>query len=345
MIPMMRRALLLLLLLLLLGPAAPAIAQDCGEEDDGAVRSGAEGALAQMLTGDELKAILSEHLTAKSCILYDPAAKKILFSRSPFRAMPPASLTKILTAYVTLRQVRDLDETVTVKRDIHIGRGGVKLGLKKGDRITVRDLLYAAMLYSANDACVALAEHISGSVPEFARLMNATARRVGVINSNFVNPNGMPDPGHVSTAYDLALLSTAAMRDPVFAEIVGTKHHTIRLTTTVEKRATARQAKKLGVKPGALLSREEVTRTIPLKNRHKLLGKYAGIRGIKTGYTLAAGKCLATDYRSGGRDLIAVVLKSTDAHEDTVNLLAYEKERERLGLLADGGQISSAVAQ
>jgi hypothetical protein len=253
------------------------------EDDDGQVRAGAGDALAQMLSADELKAILAEHLTAKSCILYDPATKKILFSRSPFRAMPPASLTKILTAYVTLRQVRDLDECVTVKRNIHIGRGGVKPASGAGDRITVRDL-YAAMLYPRT-MCRA-AEHVC-LVPEFAA-MNATARRLGVINSNFVNPNGMPDNAHVSTAYDLALLSAAAMRDPVFAEIVGTKRHSISLATTVEKRATKKQAKKLGVKPGALLSCEKTTRSILLKNP-RLLGKYAGIRASRPASTNAAG--------------------------------------------------------
>lgn len=292
---------------------------------------------------EELKEILAEHLTARSCILYDPATRKILYSRNPFRAMAPASLTKILTALITLDTVQDLDEIVTVKRNIKIGRGGVALGFKKGDRISVRDLLYCAMLYSANDACVAIAEEISGSVEQFAKLMNTYSRSLGVINSNFANPNGMPDDRHYSTAYDLALLSAAAMKNPAFAEIVGTKNRTVHIQTVVEKRVTTKkQAKKLGLKVGTLISSTPATRDIHLKNRHKLLGKYAGIRGIKTGYTLAAGKCLATDYCLKGRDLIVVVLKSEDPNDDTINLLAYQKERANL---PESVELSSAVCE
>lgn len=326
-----RAAHLLLLASLALSPflALPARAQEC-DDDDAPVRERAAGSLEATLTAEDLKAILAEHLTAKSCILYDPETRKILYSRSPFQEMAPASLTKILTVLVTLQKVRDLDETVTIKRNIHIGRGGVTIGLRKGDRITVRDLCYASMLHSANDACVALAEHISGSVEAFAKQMNLAAKRIGVINSRFVNPNGMPDGRHHSTAYDLAVLATEAMRNPLFAKIVGTKTYTVTVHTVKETRATKKTAKKLGVKAGTLLSSEPYAKRVNVKNRHKLLGKYAGIRGIKTGYTLAAGKCLATCYHSGGRDLIAVVLKAQDAHEDTVNLLAYQKERERL---------------
>lgn len=338
-----RATLLFILAAMLLGlpPAPAALAQEC-EDDDAPVRDRSAGSLESVLTVEDLKAILAEHLTAKSCIIYDPETRKILYSRSPFQEMAPASLTKILTVLVAIQRVRNLDETVTIRRDIHIGRGGVTLGLRKGDRATVRDLCYASMLHSSNDACVALAEHISGSVEAFAKLMNLTAKRIGVINSHFVNPNGMPDGRHHSTAYDLALVAAEAMRNPTFARIASTQSHTVTVQTVKEVRATRKNAKKLGRKPGELISSEPFTRTVRVKHRHKLLGKYAGIRGIKTGYTIAAGKCLATQYSSGGRDLVVVVLKARDAHEDTINLLAYQKERERLA--AERPRISRVFA-
>ncbi|EKD69379.1 MAG: D-alanyl-D-alanine carboxypeptidase [uncultured bacterium] len=282
---------------------------------------------------------LEDILTAQSLIVLDEDSGKLLYSKDPFKKMAPASLTKIMTAIVLLGSGRNLNETITIKHDIIVRSDAVALGLKKGDRTTLQDLLYMALLYSANDACVAIAEEVAGSVSGFAKMMNKRAREIGALNSNFVNPNGMPDSRHYSTAYDLAVLSSYAMKDTTFSKIVGTRRRTVKLITHKEisvkvakksSKTTAKASKsasksKRKVKEETVKKIVEVTRTINLSNRHKLLGKTDGVRGIKTGYTKAAGRCLATAYSYGGKKLIIIVLKARDVNSDTIALIDCDK--------------------
>lgn len=278
---------------------------------------------------------LEDILTAQSLIVLDEDSGKLVYSKDPFKKMAPASLTKIMTAIVLLDSGRNLDETITIKHDIIIRSDGVALGLKEGDRTTLRDLLYMSLLHSANDACVAIAEEVAGSVSAFAKMMNERAKEIGALNSNFVNPNGMPDSRHYSTAYDLAVLSSYAMKDQTFSKIVGTRKRTVKLLTHKEvsvkvaktsSKKTAKAAKtKRKVKEETEKKIVEVTRTINLSNRHKLLGKTDGVRGIKTGYTKAAGRCLATAYSYGGKKLIIIVLKARDVNSDTIALIDCDK--------------------
>lgn len=275
---------------------------------------------------------LDDILTAQSLIVLDEDSGKLVYSKDPFKKMAPASLTKIMTAIVLLDSGRNLNDAVTIKHDIIIRSDGVSLGLKEGDRTTLQDLLYMALLHSANDACVAIAEEVAGSVSAFAKMMNDRAKEIGALNSNFVNPNGMPDSRHYSTAYDLAVLSSYAMKDPAFSKIVGTRKRTVKLLTHKEvsvkvAKANSKTASKSKRKVKEETEKKivEVTRTINLSNRHKLLGKTDGVRGIKTGYTKAAGRCLATAYSYGGKKLIIIVLKARDVNSDTIALIDCDK--------------------
>lgn len=283
----------------------------------------------QSVNTDNQKLTLEELISAQSFIVLDSNTNKILYSKSPFKRMAPASLTKIITAIITIDSDRNLDELITIKRNINIRSDGISLGLKAGDKTTLRDLLYMALLYSANDACVAIAEEIAGSVQEFAKLMNLYVKELGAINSNFVNPNGMPDERHYSTAYDLALISSYAMKNPTFAQIVSTKKHSVKLITYKEIKPNVKNKSKnnKNIKNNTKGESKivEVTRVINLTNRHKLLGKVEGVKGIKTGYTKAAGRCLATAYSDLDKNLIIVVLKSKDVNADTLSLIDYTK--------------------
>ncbi len=287
---------------------------------------------------------LEDILTSQSIVVLDEGSGKLLYSKDPFKKMAPASLTKIMTAIVLLDSKRNLNETITIKHDIYVRSDGVSLGLKKGDKTTLMDLLYMSLLHSANDACIAIAEEVAGSVAKFSKLMNEQAKEIGAVNSHFVNPNGMPDSRHHSTAYDLAILSGYAMKNPVFAKIVGTRKYQVKIKThkevvvksnkTDKKSKTAlkssakknsKAAAKSKLKSKETIELVEVTRKINLTNRHKLLGKTPGVKGIKTGYTRAAGRCLATAYSYGGKQMIIIVLKAKDVVTDTVALIDCDK--------------------
>lgn len=287
---------------------------------------------------------LEDILTSQSIVVLDEGSGGLIYSKTPFKKMAPASLTKIMTAIVLLDSKRNLKETITIKHDIYVRSDGVSLGLKKGDKTTLMDLLYMSLLHSANDACIAIAEEVAGGVAQFAKLMNEQAKEIGAVNSHFVNPNGMPDDRHYSTAYDLAVLSGYAMKNPIFAKIVGTKKYQVKIITQKEvavksnsndkksktalKSSSKKNSKttaKLKTKNEAATRLVEVARTINLSNRHKLLGKIPGVKGIKTGYTKAAGRCLATAYSYGGKQMIIIVLKARDVVSDTVALIDCDK--------------------
>ena len=271
---------------------------------------------------------IEDMVGAQSAVVLDSKTEKVLFSRNAFKKMAPASLTKIMTAVVVLEACDKLDKTVTIKHDIRVRSDGVALGLNAGDTTTLEDLLYMAMLYSANDACIAIAEEVGGSVADFAKIMNSKAKDIGAVNSNFVNPNGMPNNQHYSNAYDIAVISNYAMKNEKFARIVGTKNKTVHICGVKE---VVKKNKKLKTVTKQLVKYD---RTIKLSNRHKLLGKVEGVRGIKTGYTIAAGRCLATSYSEGGKDLIIIVLKGQDVVSDTMALLKYDKFPQGTSLVA-----------
>jgi len=219
---------------------------------------------------------------APSGILIDAQTGDVLWEKNPDEKRQMASTTKIATAIIAIER-KSLDETITVTEDVFREPVyGIKL--KVGEVVVLRDLLYALMLNSANDAAIAVAVHVSGSVEEFAKLMSSEAARMGTKNTNFVNPHGlvMGDKPHYSTARDLARIASYAMKNEEFARLVSTKEWK--------------------------LNRADPKAVNVVQNRDKLLWSYPGATGIKTGFTKAAGYCLVSSAKREDVSLIAVVL-------------------------------------
>ena len=229
-------------------------------------------------------------------IVYDRISKSMIIGKNEDVKSAMASTTKIMTTIVILEKA-DLNEKVTVSAKAG-GTGGSRLGLKRGDKASVRDLLYGLMLRSGNDAAVALAEHVGGSVKGFAELMNEKAIELGLTNTHFVTPHGLDDANHYTTALELAKLTDYAMNNETFAKIVGTK------STTIYINNQSRQ----------------------INNTNELLGVLNGVVGVKTGFTNNAGRCLVTETKRNNMDIITIVLGADtkkDRTKDSVNLIEY----------------------
>lgn len=229
-------------------------------------------------------------------IVYDRISKSMIIGKNEDVKSAMASTTKIMTTIVILEKA-DLNEKVTVSAKAG-GTGGSRLGLKRGDKTSVRDLLYGLMLRSGNDAAVALAEHVGGSVKGFAELMNEKAIELGLTNTHFVTPHGLDDANHYTTALELAKLTDYAMDNETFAKIVGTK------STTIYINNQPRQ----------------------INNTNELLGVLNGVVGVKTGFTNNAGRCLVTETKRNNMDIITIVLGADtkkDRTKDSVNLIEY----------------------
>jgi len=235
-------------------------------------------------------------ITAKSAILVDDESGEILWQHNPDLPLPPASTTKIVTAMLALQSGR-LEDSLSVTPEAAQAPPS-KISLRAGWRMRLRDLVYAVLLNSANDAAVVIAEGLSGSVRNFADRMNAQARAMGATNTHFVNPNGLPADNHYSTARDLATMFGYGMRNPLFEHIVNTK------TTAVSPSFGTR-------------------RTIKLHNHNRLLGNYRIHVVGKTGWTIAAKKCFVGAADADGRRLVVAVLGSRDLWGDLKRLLEY----------------------
>lgn len=236
------------------------------------------------------------NLNSRSCVVIDRLTQSILYGKNEKNKVKMASTTKIMTAIVVLEN-SSLDTTVEASKKA-AGTGGSRLGLKTGDKITIRDLMYGLMLCSGNDAAVCLAESIGGSVEGFAELMNAKAQELGLSNSHFESPHGLDSDQHYTTAYELALLSDYALKNPTFLSIVGTKNHTVTINGTPKT----------------------------LSNTNELLGNLDGVYGIKTGFTNGANRCLVTACKRGNMDIICVVLGADTKNfrtKDSIKLIEY----------------------
>lgn len=254
-------------------------------------------------------------LLAESAVLLEQRTGAVLYAKNARKRMYPASLTKLLTALVVVRSIRDLSEPVTVSEEATKVPASSAY-LKSGERLAVRELLEAALVRSANDACVALTEHVAGSVRRFASLMNFEARQLGCENSHFVNPHGLHDPRHYSCALDLAKIARAAMSEPVIRAIVREK------VAVVENLDGFRRV---------------------FENRNKLLWRYRGADGVKTGFTKEAGRCLIGSATREGMRLIAVVLKSPDPYADCEALFDWGFSNFRLRRAVRRGQFVAEV--
>ena len=210
-----------------------------------------------------------------------------------------ASLTKIVTAITAIENC-PTDKKITVTKDM-VGVEGSSIYLKEGEILTLKELLFGLMLRSGNDAATAIAFCVAGDIISFAKMMNATAEKVGATDSHFVNPHGLEQEGHYSTAKDLAYITAYALKNPVFAEIVSTK--TAKISDTVS---------------GA----ERV-----LVNKNKILKTLDGADGVKTGYTKVSGRCLVSSATRNGVQLICVVINCGPMYERSAELInaCFEK--------------------
>lgn len=225
-------------------------------------------------------------VSAQSAVLLDADNRRVLFEKNSTQKMGMASTTKIMTALLAIEKC-DVNEIVTVSYNASITEGS-SMYLKSGEQLTVYELLCGLMLSSGNDAAVALAEHVSNSTEEFAKLMTARAKELGAYMTSFDNPNGLDSDTHYTTAQDLACITCHAMTIPLFAEIVGS----VNITT---QRAT-------------------------YSNHNKLLWMYQGITGVKTGYTKACGRCLVSSVSRNGFNMIAVTINAPDDWNDHMRL-------------------------
>lgn len=243
-------------------------------------------------------------INAKGAILVEEESMRILWGKNEDIPLPMASTTKIITCVVALERGNMQDVVVASKRATSAPR--VKLNLKIGEKQTLEDLLYALMLESSNDAAIAIAEHIGGSVEKFCDMMTQKAREIGATTATFKTPNGLDAEGHVASPYDLALITKHAYKNPEFMKIINTKSRNI-------------PSKSLdGSSPHTL------------QNKNRFLSSYEGANGVKTGFTGLAGHCFVGGAKKDGMQLFAVVLASgwgargrSQKYTDTIRLLEY----------------------
>ncbi len=239
-------------------------------------------------------------ISAKSAVLIDADSGDVIFGKDENTRRGPASTTKIVSALVVVSSV-SLDEMVTIP-PAAVGVEGSSIYLKAGERLSVHDLLYALLLSSANDAAVALALHVSGSVPAFAEKMNELADGLGLENTHFTNPHGLDDEQHYTTALDLARISAEALKNKTLAEIFSTK------TTVIPPRER---------------QNDENTQVRRLNNHNKLLSLYDGAIGMKTGFTKKCGRTLVGAAQRDGLTLVSVTLSASDDWNDHTRMLDY----------------------
>ena len=233
--------------------------------------------------------------TAKSMIVMETLHDRTLYSKNQFEKLPMASTTKIVTALTVIENVEDLDKTIKIPKRATLVEGS-SIYLKENEELTIRQLLYGLMLQSGNDAALSLALEVGeNSLEKFAQMMNETAKKCGANDSNFVTPHGLDDKNHYTTAYDLAKITSYALKNETFKEIVSTKSYKIQSS----ENTTART----------------------LINKNKLLSSLEGCIGVKTGYTSRAGRCLVSACQRGDMQVVCVVLNCRPMFEESIDLI------------------------
>ena len=232
------------------------------------------------------------NVASTAAILVESSTGKILYEKNAYEKMFPASTTKVLTAILVLESC-DLNEIATVSHNAiySIPNGYVNCNLQEGEKISVKDLMYALMVKSANDAAIVLAEHVGGSVENFANRMNEKAKEIGCKNTHFVNPNGIHDENHYTTAYVLYLMATYGMQNETFRNYVSTTSYTLPATNKYPTADRICITTNDMLRPGSKYYNENVI-------------------GIKTGYTKEAQNCLIAGFRKNNVELISVVLQA-----------------------------------
>lgn len=235
-------------------------------------------------------------LNSRAGIIYERKTGLILFGKNENEKRAMASTTKIMTAIVVLENA-NLSEVIEISRKA-AGTGGSRLGLSAGDKISINDLLYGLMLCSGNDAAVALAENIGGSIEGFAEKMNQKAEKLGLKDTHFVTPHGLDEEQHYTTAYELAKLTDYALEIEKFAQIVGTKNTTITINGKLKQ----------------------------IHNTNELLGYLDGVYGVKTGFTNGANRCLVTSAKRDDMDIICIALGADTKKfrtTDSIKMIEY----------------------
>lgn len=235
-------------------------------------------------------------INSRYVAVFERNSKTFLYEKNSQEKCKMASTTKVMTSLIIIENC-NLDDVVTVSSK-SANTGGSRLGLHTDDTITVNDLLYGLMLCSGNDAAVALAEFCSGSVEEFASLMNAKAHELNLSSTNFVTPHGLDNDNHYTTAYDYAILTDFALNNPQFLQIVGTKYYNVTINGIAKS----------------------------IHNTNELLGIMPSVYGVKTGYTSQAGRCLITAANQNNLDIIVIVFGADTKKirtDDSANLINY----------------------
>lgn len=266
----------------------------------------------QNVYADKSLQVKAPVINAQAAVVVEESSGRVLYEKNANQKRSIASTTKIMTAIVALENA-DVDEEVIISKRA-AGIGGSAIGLQSGQKFTLREMLYALLMASANDAAIAIAEHIGGTVEDFSKMMNIKAASLGMDRSNFVSPHGLDRDNQYSTAYDMALITIEALKNPLFAEIVSTKSSYI---------------------PGH-----------NLYNTNELLGSCPGVDGVKTGYTGKAGRCLVTTVKRGDMRLISVVLGSptnTARANASRNLIDYCYESFSMHKLLNAGDVYAEV--
>lgn len=226
-------------------------------------------------------------------IAIDSKSKQVLYEKKGYELVAMASTTKILTA-ITAINYGNLDDEVNISKNA-AGIRGSTVGYRTDEKIRLRELVYGLMFKSGNDAAIAIAEHLGGSVEGFATLMNDMAKNIGLLDSHFESPHGLDSQNHYSTAYDLAILTSKGMENEFFREVVGSKE----------------------------ISKSKYNFTRDYNNINKILWAIPDANGVKTGYTGQAGKCLVSSIDHNGRDVIIVVLNSPGRWKSTEKVYKY----------------------
>ena len=248
----------------------------------------------------EAEEIQAPDVKALGAVLMDEKSGRVLWEKNGYEPLANASTTKIMTCILAIESGK-LDETVTASKNAAV-QPKTRMGLSEGEQLKLKDLLYALMLQSSNDAAVAIAEHVGGSVEAFCDMMDSKAKELGAVDTDFETPTGLDSGEHHSTAYDMALIACYALKNDEFKEIINTRQ--------------------------AEIKSDRCTYTIINKNR--LLNEYDGAIGVKTGFTGKAGNCFVGAAQRDGMTLVSVVLGSgwgsvgkERKWRDTKNILNY----------------------
>lgn len=255
-------------------------------------------------------------LVGESGIVINATTGQVIYSKNPHTPLYPASTTKILTAIIILEDLK-LEDVVTIDAEA-TRAGGSHIALQPDEKVSVKDLLYALMVSSANDAAVALAKQHSGSIEAFAKVMNERAKEMGAINSHFENPNGMPNEKHLTTSYDLAMIAKYAMTNENFRALASARRYEIQPTNKQTEIRYLNSTTSLF--KGMAGSDKKIT-----VDGKETLTAYEYADGIKRGYTEDAQYCFVGSATKEERKLITVILKSSAEamYQDTRNLMDY----------------------